>query len=109
VTLDEIARRIGFQPGPHGDDWWDVENASQHHPVSAANLRRYLLTGDRPLRILAALGAFCPDVELWLLEPGVWRINVTNGQNGGAREGQGYSPEEAILAAAEALPPQETP
>jgi hypothetical protein len=108
MTLDEIARRIGMFPSTITPlDWHDPKGERWHIP--ADQLRAHLITGDRPLRILAAMGTFCPDVELWLLEPGVWRINVTNGQNGGAREGQGYSPEEAILAAAEALPPQETP
>ena len=59
-TLHKVAERIGMEvwpPDKHGSQWWlDGETGVCYvdDPGSDDELHTYLLTGDRPLRILAA-------------------------------------------------------
>jgi hypothetical protein len=102
MTLDEIARRIGMEPaddgvriGPPPTDygfWFDGDRFVRY-------LRAHLLTGDRPLRILAALG-LC--VAPRSLAPGWMSWNGATDEV--TPPYYGNLPAEAILAAAEALP-----
>ncbi len=95
-ALSAVARGIGIDVAP---DYWWVDGDDKYAICkttaedAAVKLRTYLLTGDRPLRIMEAYGIGCVKYAgplRWVR----WKASSTG------KGAHGNTPAEAILACA---------
>jgi hypothetical protein len=105
--LAAVARRIGMDQ--RDGIWWDDGEIARSWLTSdpictSGQLRTYLTTGDRPMRILEELQLACVPTRLAADGVSCWMASAP-----GMPTFSGYygdTPAEAILACAMAVPPE---